>query len=879
MGAVAYDPKVVTIWDGFRAWFAEQGFAFDYVLYSNYERQVEELLAGRIHAAWNSPLAWVRAARLAAARGQAVQALVMRDTDCDLTSVVVVRRDGRDRAPRRAARAGGGGRRGRLAAGHPAPPGAPARRRARARGRLRRSGASTSASACTATTSAASARRRGRWSAGEVDAACMIDGNHLLFTRRARCPPGSTRILGPDRAVRPLQHDHRPRPRRRGWLERFGDAAAGDVLRRPAVRPLLDLEGLKAWRAGAHDRLRGARGGRRRRRLLRRGGPCHRRRLSTLRTSGFDRGAHLLLDRALRRPARGRAPRRPGRDPRSACTCAAWCRARGPPARVDAPARGPSAVAVVVRGRADDARWHGAERAGGAAPGEVATRAAASWGLAARGALVEAGGPGAALRPGREGRGLGRPAPRLYAQAAAGQWDPATRSTGTPPFDLPPDVEAAVVQVMTYLVENEQAALIVPARFLGRIHPHFREVVQVLAVQVADEARHVEVFTRRAASAGGPLGVSGAGGRASLGDPAGGARLRAGLVPALGARRGHLPEPAGVPRAPRARTRSPAGWRTSSCRTRRATSPSAWPTSSTRWQRSPDLRDRLRTAIERRHDALADTAGLKPRCVRRAGGARRRGLDAGGDRRAATPPVEALQGEMDEGRRRRLVRWASHPPKPPTLSALHTRNFMWGLPRLSRSPAPCSLGAGPASSGGSGREGAAPLRPRGWPGAERLTLGARATAARACGLTAPWGGRRRRLLGDDRQGVLAGGGVATEQDRYNLRQFYPTSVDTLRFRDRLYGLPHIAPPDLRALHQPGRARPGRRAAAGRGHVDARVPRGDAGRRLRPARVPEHGRPACGWATSTPCCARCSGRACPPPCPAPSRRWRGFPRAR
>src|SRR6202043_4057056 len=80
----------------------------------------------------------------------------------------------------------------------------------------------------------------------------------------------------------------------------------------------------------------------------------------------------------------------------------------------------------------------------------------------------------------------------------------------------PVDVEAAVIQVMTYLVENEQAALMVPARFLGRIHPHFREVVQFLATQVADEARHVEVFTRRATLTGRPLGVSGAGGRASL---------------------------------------------------------------------------------------------------------------------------------------------------------------------------------------------------------------------------------------------------------------------------------------------------------------------------------------------------------------------------
>ena len=49
LGAVAYDPKVVTIWDGFRAWFrGPGGLDFDYVLYSNYERQVEDLVAGRV---------------------------------------------------------------------------------------------------------------------------------------------------------------------------------------------------------------------------------------------------------------------------------------------------------------------------------------------------------------------------------------------------------------------------------------------------------------------------------------------------------------------------------------------------------------------------------------------------------------------------------------------------------------------------------------------------------------------------------------------------------------------------------------------------------------------------------------------------------------
>ncbi len=55
MGAVAYDAKVVTIWEGFRRWFADQGLAFDWVLYSNYERQVDDLLGGRIDVAWNSP--------------------------------------------------------------------------------------------------------------------------------------------------------------------------------------------------------------------------------------------------------------------------------------------------------------------------------------------------------------------------------------------------------------------------------------------------------------------------------------------------------------------------------------------------------------------------------------------------------------------------------------------------------------------------------------------------------------------------------------------------------------------------------------------------------------------------------------------------------
>jgi len=130
MGAVAYDPKVVTIWDGFRRWFEGQGLAFDYVLYSNYERQAEDLLAGRISAAWNSPLAWVRARRLSDAEGAPVRAVAMRDTDRDLTSVVVVKADSPIGSIDDLK-----GRRRRLTAGHPAPGRSPSCRRDRAGGR------------------------------------------------------------------------------------------------------------------------------------------------------------------------------------------------------------------------------------------------------------------------------------------------------------------------------------------------------------------------------------------------------------------------------------------------------------------------------------------------------------------------------------------------------------------------------------------------------------------------------------------------------------------------------------------------------------------------------------------------------------------------
>ena len=240
MGAVAYDPKVVTIWDGFREWFATKGLDFDYVLYSNYERQVHALLAGHTHVAWNSPLAWVRAARMGP-----VTALAMRDTDCDLTSVVVVRADS------------GIGSVADLV------------------GRTVAVGAVDSPQATLIPLSHLrslgvddvkvqyhdiAVGKHGDHVGGErdaaralmsgaADAACMIDGNHLLFGVEGTMPAGSTVILA---QTPPYDHcNFTVAPGAPAELVgRFRSLLLEMSYDDPEVRPLLDLEGLKAWRAG-----------------------------------------------------------------------------------------------------------------------------------------------------------------------------------------------------------------------------------------------------------------------------------------------------------------------------------------------------------------------------------------------------------------------------------------------------------------------------------------------------------------------------------------------------------------------------------------------------------------------------------------------------
>jgi phosphonate transport system substrate-binding protein len=248
MAAVAYDPKVVTIWDGFRGWLIEHDLAFDYVLYSNYERQVEDLVAGRVDAAWNSPLAWIRAHRLAAAQGTGVSALAMRDTDRDLSSVVVVRADSRAATVNDLDGAV-------VATGAIDSPQATllpldALRMAGLKPgvdiTVRRFdvGVGLHGDHIGGERHAARALM-----AGQVDAACMIDANHLAFITEGTLAAGATRIVC---QTEPFDHcnmtvtDMAPA----ASVKRFGELLLSMDYADADVRPLLDLEGLTAWLPG-----------------------------------------------------------------------------------------------------------------------------------------------------------------------------------------------------------------------------------------------------------------------------------------------------------------------------------------------------------------------------------------------------------------------------------------------------------------------------------------------------------------------------------------------------------------------------------------------------------------------------------------------------
>ncbi|WP_321882064.1 phosphate/phosphite/phosphonate ABC transporter substrate-binding protein [Paraburkholderia bannensis] len=249
LGAVAYAPKVVTIWEGFKSWFASHGLAIDYLLYSNYEAQVEAQFAGDIAFAWNSPLAWIRAKRIADARGETVQSLVMRDTDIDLHSVLVARSESSIRtiADLHGTTLGFGAidspqatlipldhlrHEGGLVAGRDFQA-----RRFDVLGGKHGDHIGGERDAATALVN------------GEIDAAWMIAGNYKAFADEGTLPAGATRIVATTGAF-----DHCNMTVSPGVAQddtrRFGELLLSMDWNDAKVRPLLELEGLRRWLPG-----------------------------------------------------------------------------------------------------------------------------------------------------------------------------------------------------------------------------------------------------------------------------------------------------------------------------------------------------------------------------------------------------------------------------------------------------------------------------------------------------------------------------------------------------------------------------------------------------------------------------------------------------
>jgi len=391
---------------------------------------------------------------------------------------------------------------------------------------------------------------------------------------------------------------------------------------------------------------------------------------------GLDEGGLLLVRRALAVLPAGECLQVRGHAPGWDLHLTTWCRQQGHEVEIRSLDDG-RLEAVITRGPWAEGRWREALETGPAtlAAGELPSETAhPAWGLAMRGATVEAGGPSIGFGLSRRDELWAATAGDLYRQAAAAQWDPGTAIDWDAPFDLPPAIEAAVAQVMTYLIENENAALVVPARHLGQVHPQYREVQQVLALQCADEARHVEVFTRRLGLKGAAPMLSTAGGQASLHSLmlAPDFSTATFLLSVLGEGSfitlltflsDHAPDPV---------TRQ-------ICRlaARDEARHVAFGMAHLEYRLSvqPDYQTRLQNAVEQRHEELADTAGLNEEVfdalvVLAAGDLTSSAVARG---HAA---VHQLKLDMAAGRRARLLRLGFAPAEAQRLADLHTRNFM-----------------------------------------------------------------------------------------------------------------------------------------------------------------------------------------------------------
>ena len=242
IGAVAYDPKVVTIWEGFQSYFSAHGVEIDYVLYSNYDAQVDANLSGDVDVAWNSPLAWIRSQILS--RG-ACRAIAMRDSDRDLTTKIIVRSNSSLtsladlRGIAVAVGASDSPQATLIPLGFIADAGLDPRKDFRVlyhNVMVGKHGDHVGGER-----DAAKALAEGR-----ADAACVHDANYSVFVNEGTLDPGTTRVLA---TTPPFDHcnftvrSDLPDARRKSFL----DALLGMSFQDPTVRVFMEMEGLRQW--------------------------------------------------------------------------------------------------------------------------------------------------------------------------------------------------------------------------------------------------------------------------------------------------------------------------------------------------------------------------------------------------------------------------------------------------------------------------------------------------------------------------------------------------------------------------------------------------------------------------------------------------------
>ena len=393
---------------------------------------------------------------------------------------------------------------------------------------------------------------------------------------------------------------------------------------------------------------------------------------------GFDAGAHLLVKHALAALPVGGQLRVTGSAPAWQAQLSGWCSDQGHGLRWAEGGEAAQAMASVARGGAQAGRWRGAAQTGRSdarsGDGAVAAQAQPFWGLAARGAQVEAGAPAFHFRLSDKLQVWTDSASDLYAQAVAAQWNADTDIDWNDAPELPAPVEDAIVQLMTYMVENENAALLVPARFLGQLHPHYRELQAALAIQVADEARHIDVFTRRIRRHGREPALSTAGGQASLKS-----LLDETDFSVAGFLLSVLGEGTFVHLLQFLQTEAPDPLTRQICRlaARDEARHVALGMSHLlyRLQHEPGFQHQLAQAVEQRFDNLAGTSGLNEEVfdaliLIAAGTLTPEALARGAAR------VQQLMRDMADGRLSKLLRLGFERGHAERLASLHTRNFM-----------------------------------------------------------------------------------------------------------------------------------------------------------------------------------------------------------